>query len=168
MGKDCKTQLAACQAALNPSEEPLDATSAMYAILALGGCALILRMWPKGAPDSVALLLFFVFWYVGNAFYNQYNTLALSAVGGKYGGLTMTVSTMQLGVCTLYAMLLWLANFNPIKLCGLQLPEGMRLPKMTSSDVLATVPVGFCSAAAHSAGVFCLGADPLFGQIVKV
>ena len=114
MGKDCKTQLAACQAALNPSEEPLDATSAMYAILALGGCALILRMWPKGAPDSVALLLFFVFWYVGNAFYNQYNTLALSAVGGKYGGLTMTVSTMQLGVCTLYAMLLWLANFNPM------------------------------------------------------
>ena len=95
MGKDCKTQLAACQAALNPSEEPLDATSAMYAILALGGCALILRMWPKGAPDSVALLLFFVFWYVGNAFYNQYNTLALSAVGGKYGGLTMTVSTMR-------------------------------------------------------------------------
>jgi len=43
----------------------------------------------------------------------------------------------------------------------------MRLPKLTSSDVIATVPVGFCSAAAHSAGVFCLGADPLFGQIVK-
>ena len=54
-----------------------------------------------GMPDSVALLLFFLFWYVGNAFYNQYNTMALAATGGKYGGLTMTVSTMQLGVCTL-------------------------------------------------------------------
>ena len=120
-----------------------------------------------GVPDSVALLLFFVFWYVGNAFYNQYNTLALGAAGGKYGGLTMTVSTMQLGVCTLYAFVLWIVGINPIKLCGLQAPEKMKVPKITSADVKDTLPVGFCSAAAHSAGVFCLGADPLFGQIVK-
>jgi len=120
-----------------------------------------------GAPDSVALLLFFVFWYVGNAFYNQYNTMALTACGGKTGGLTMTVSTMQLGVCTVYALLLWLIRINPIKLCGLQTPDAMKIPKITFADLKATVPVGFCSAAAHSAGVFCLGADPLFGQIVK-
>ena len=31
-----------------------------------------------GVPDNVALLLFFLFWYVGNAFYNQYNTMALT------------------------------------------------------------------------------------------
>ena len=120
-----------------------------------------------GAPDSVALLLFFVFWYVGNACYNQYNTMALAATGGKTGGLTMTVSTMQLGVCTVYALLLWLVRINPIKLCGLQTPDAMKFPKITFADLKATVPVGFCSAAAHSAGVFCLGADPLFGQIVK-
>jgi len=120
-----------------------------------------------GAPDSVALLLFFLFWYVGNAFYNQYNTMALTAVGGKTGGLTMTVSTMQLGVCTLYALVLWVVSVNPIKLCGLQTPEKMKLPKITTDDLKATLPVGFCSAVAHSAGVFCLGADPLFGQIVK-
>lgn len=120
-----------------------------------------------GAPDSVALLLFFLFWYVGNAFYNQYNTMALTAVGGKHGGLTMTVSTMQLGVCSLYALVLWIVGLNPIKLCGLQLPEKMKIPQITMSDIKATLPVGFCSAAAHSAGVFCLGADPLFGQIVK-
>ena len=120
-----------------------------------------------GVPDNVALLLFFLFWYVGNAFYNQYNTMALSAVGGKTGGLTMTVSTMQLGVCTLYALVLWVVSVNPIKLCGLQTPERMKVPKITKSDIVATLPVGFCSAVAHSAGVFCLGADPLFGQIVK-
>ena len=108
-----------------------------------------------------------MFWYVGNAFYNQYNTQALGAVGGKYGGLTMTVSTMQLGVCTLYALVLWVVSVNPIKLCGLQTPERMKVPKITKSDIVATLPVGFCSAVAHSAGVFCLGADPLFGQIVK-
>jgi solute carrier family 35 protein E1 len=120
-----------------------------------------------GVPDNVALLLFFLFWYVGNAFYNQYNTMALTAVGGKTGGLTMTVSTMQLGVCTLYALVLWVVSVNPIKLCGLQTPERMKVPKITKSDLVATLPVGFCSAVAHSAGVFCLGADPLFGQIVK-
>jgi len=114
-----------------------------------------------------SLLLYFVFWYVGNAIYNLYNTMALKAVGGKYSGLTMTVSTLQLGVCTLYAGLLWLTNFNPITLLGLQPPEKMPLPQTTKQDIIDTVPVGFCAAAAHSAGVFCLGADPLFGQIVK-
>jgi len=147
--------------------EPIDLATTMMVSAVLVGLCLLARMWPKGAPDSVALLLFFVFWYLGNGIYNQYNTLAIKSVGGKYGGLTMTVSTMQLGVCTLYAFLLWLAKLNPIKLCGLQLPEAMDLPKTTTKDLAATIPVGFCSAAAHSAGVFCLGADPLFGQIVK-
>jgi solute carrier family 35 protein E1 len=119
------------------------------------------------APDSVALFLFFVFWYVGNAAYNQFNTQALEACGGKNGGLTMTVSTMQLGVCTIYALFLYLIGWNPIKIAGLQAPEPMTVPKVTNDDLKATVPLGFCSAAAHSAGVFCLGADPLFGQIVK-
>ena len=137
-----------------------------YTVAVLGTCV-FLRKCPHGASDSVALLLFFVFWYVGNAFYNQYNTLAIGATGGKHGGLTMTVSTMQLGVCTLYAMLLWLANKNPIKLCGLQLAESMPFPAVNGKDIVSTLPVAFCSAAAHSAGVFCLGADPLFGQIVK-
>jgi len=135
--------------------------------LAIIGMALLIRYMPKGAPDSVALLLFFVFWYVGNIYYNEYNKMALDAVGGKTSGLTMTVSTMQLGVCSIYAFLLWLVGFNPIKLCGLQLPEKMKVPALTGGDLVKTMPVGFCSAAAHSAGVFCLGADPLFGQIVK-
>ena len=48
------------------------------------------------AKFDVPLLLYFVFWYVGNMFYNKYNTMALKAVGGKYGGLTMTVATLSL------------------------------------------------------------------------
>jgi solute carrier family 35 protein E1 len=125
---------------------------------------------PAPAPAAkfdISLMLYFLFWYVGNAVYNMYNTMALKAVGGKHGGLTMTVSTLQLGVCSLYAALLWLSNFNPITLLGLQKPEKMPLPQTTAADIVDTLPVGFCAAAAHSAGVFCLGADPLFGQIVK-
>eukprot|EP00613_Pedinella_sp_CCMP2098_P005978 CAMPEP_0171611350 /NCGR_PEP_ID=MMETSP0990-20121206/10584_1 /TAXON_ID=483369 /ORGANISM="non described non described, Strain CCMP2098" /LENGTH=348 /DNA_ID=CAMNT_0012174917 /DNA_START=40 /DNA_END=1086 /DNA_ORIENTATION=+ len=120
-----------------------------------------------GAPDSVALLLFFVFWYAGNMKYNEYNTGALTAAGGKNAGYTMTISTLQLGVCAVYALLLWIIRLNPISLFGLQMPGAQPVPGITTSDLIKTIPVGFCSAAAHSSSVFALGGDPLFGQIVK-
>lgn len=121
----------------------------------------------KGLKDEYALMLYFAFWYIGNTKYNEYNKAALDAVGGKTAGMTMTVSTMQLGVCAVYAGLLWLIGSNPIKLCGLQWPEKQPMPATTANDVVKTLPVGFCAAAAHSSSVFALGGDPLFGQIVK-
>jgi solute carrier family 35 protein E1 len=120
-----------------------------------------------GAPDKVALLLFFFWWYAGNTKYNEYNKGALDAVGGKGAGMTMIVSTMQLGVCAVYALLLWIVGFNPVKLCGFQAPDAQKVPASTAGDIVKTMPVGFCAAAAHSASVFALGGDPLFGQIVK-
>jgi len=120
-----------------------------------------------GAPDSVALLLFFVFWYAGNMKYNEYNTASLNAVGGKTAGLTMTVATLQLGVCAVYAIIMWIVKINPAKLFGLQMPSKQSVPKSTGADIAKTLPVGFCSAAAHACTVFALGGDPLFGQIVK-
>lgn len=121
----------------------------------------------KGAPDSVALILFFVFWYAGNMKYNEYNTASLAAVGGKFAGMTMIVATLQLGVCGIYALAMWILNLNPVRLFGLQLPTKQNVPKLSSADVVKTVPLGFCSAAAHACTVFALGGDPLFGQIVK-
>ena len=105
--------------------------------------------------------------YAGNTKYNEYNKGARDAVGGKTAGMTMTVSTMQLGVCALYALILWVIGLNPVKLCGFQAPDKQALPKSTKDDIIKTVPVGFCAAAAHSSSVFALGGDPLFGQIVK-
>merc|ERR1711968_42280 len=58
-------------------------------------------------------------------------------------------------------------GLNPVKLCGFQAPDKQALPKSTKDDIIKTVPVGFCAAAAHSSSVFALGGDPLFGQIVK-
>ncbi|KAL3806385.1 hypothetical protein ACHAXA_003382 [Cyclostephanos tholiformis] len=120
-----------------------------------------------GAPDSVALLLFFVFWYAGNMKYNEYNTSALNAVGGKNSGLTMTVATMQLGVCLVYAVITWAVRLNPAKLFGLQMPERQDVPRVTGGDLIKSIPLAFCAAGAHAATVFALGGDPLFGQIVK-
>ena len=60
--------------------------------------------------------------------YNEYNTGALNAVGGKTAGMTMTVSTFQLIVCAAYAFVVWIVGYNPIKLCGLQWVEEMRFP----------------------------------------
>eukprot|EP00594_Rhizosolenia_setigera_P002001 CAMPEP_0178944990 /NCGR_PEP_ID=MMETSP0789-20121207/3477_1 /TAXON_ID=3005 /ORGANISM="Rhizosolenia setigera, Strain CCMP 1694" /LENGTH=340 /DNA_ID=CAMNT_0020624813 /DNA_START=115 /DNA_END=1137 /DNA_ORIENTATION=- len=121
----------------------------------------------KGAPDSVALLLFFVFWYAGNMKYNEYNTGSLNAVGGKFAGMTMSVATMQLGVCAVYAFLVWILKTNPANLFGLQMPKRQDIPSLTFSDIMKTIPVGLCSAGAHACTVFALGGDPLFGQIVK-
>jgi solute carrier family 35 protein E1 len=121
----------------------------------------------KGAPDSVALLLFFVFWYAGNMKYNEYNTAALNAVGGKTSGLTMTVATMQLGVCAVYAMIMWTIKLNPAKLLGLQAPDKQSMPNVTKADLIKSLKLAFCAAGAHAATVFALGGDPLFGQIVK-
>lgn len=118
-----------------------------------------------GAPDSVALLLFFVFWYAGNMKYNEYNSGALNAVGGKTSGLTMTVATMQLGVCAVYAFIMWAVKLNPAKLFGLQMPEKQDVPKVTKDDLIKSIPLAFCAAGAHAATVFALGGDPLFGQI---
>jgi len=120
-----------------------------------------------GAPDSVALLLFFVFWYAGNMKYNEYNTATLNAVGGKTGGLTMTVATMQLGVCAVYAFIMWAVKLNPAKLFGLQPPAKQNVPQTTQADLIKSIPLAFCAAGAHAATVFALGGDPLFGQIVK-
>jgi len=118
-----------------------------------------------GAPDSVALLLFFVFWYAGNMKYNEYNTAALTAVGGKTSGLTMTVATMQLGVCAVYAFITWAVKLNPAKIFGLQMPERQNVPQVTKADLIKSIPLAFCAAGAHAATVFALGGDPLFGQI---
>lgn len=123
--------------------------------------------YTKWENETVSLLLFFLFWYVGNAKYNEYNKAALDSVGGKSAGMTMTVSTMQLGVCAAYAIIIWIFTLNPIRICGLQAPEKQKLPKSKMGDIIKTLPVGFCSAGAHSSSVFALGADPLFGQIVK-
>jgi len=121
----------------------------------------------KGAPDSVALLLFFVFWYAGNLKYNEYNTGSLNEVGGKMAGMTMIVATMQLGVCALYALVTWIVKINPVNIFGLQVPSKQNVPKLSTSDLIKTLPVALCSAGAHACTVFALGGDPLFGQIVK-
>ena len=99
--------------------------------------------------------------------YNEYNTGSLNAVGGKTSGLTMTVATMQLGVCAVYAIVMWIVRINPAKLFGFQMPAKQSTPKSTPSDLTKTLPVGLCSAGAHACTVFALGGDPLFGQIVK-
>ena len=121
----------------------------------------------RGAPDSVALLLFFVFWYAGNMKYNEHNSAALGGVGGKTGGLTLTVATAQLGVCALYALLMWATTINPARLFGLQAPAKQSVPAVTGEDLLKSLPLAVCAAGAHAATVFALGGDPIFGQIVK-
>merc|ERR1711988_1336361 len=105
-------------------------------------------------PDY-ALLAYFFFWFLGNYYYNVTNKKALKESGGS-DGYPMTVSALQLAPGCLYALFMWVA------------PQGRNLPTVTMSDLVAIMPVAFCSMAAHSASVFALSAGSVsFGQIVK-
>mmetsp|Transcript_31038 Transcript_31038/g.70994 ORF Transcript_31038/g.70994 Transcript_31038/m.70994 type:complete len:404 (-) Transcript_31038:29-1240(-) len=110
----------------------------------------------SGGPSvDVPLLMYFLFWYLGNYYYNITNKQALNAAGGA-AGYPMTIATLQLGVGCIYALFLWLA------------PDARKTPSITSEDWVKTLPVGFTSAGAHAASVFALSAGAVsFGQIVK-
>ena len=90
-------------------------------------------------------MLYFAFWYLGNYYYNVTNKLALRAAGGS-AGFPMTISSLQLGVGSLYALFLWLA------------PDARQKPSITFDDVKKMLPVSFCAMGAHSASVFALSA----------
>jgi len=104
---------------------------------------------------DIPLLLYFVFWYVGNYYYNITNKLALKAAGGS-AGFPMTISSLQLAVGCLYGIFLWVA------------PDARAAPSVTVDDIIKMLPVAFCFMGAHSASVFALSAGAVsFGQIVK-
>lgn len=71
---------------------------------------------------DVPLLAYFGLWYLGNYYYNITNKLALKAVGGA-SGFPLTISTLQLGIGSLYGLFLWLA------------PDAREKPKITLDDV---------------------------------
>ena len=101
------------------------------------------------------LLAYFFFWYLGNFYYNISNKTALKAAGGALG-YPMTISTLQLGVGSLYALFLWAA------------PDARPFPKITAKDVVRLLPLAFFAAGAHAGSVFALSAGAVsFGQIVK-
>lgn len=104
---------------------------------------------------DIPLMLYFLFWYVGNYYYNVSNKLALKAAGGS-AGFPMTISTLQLFVGCIYALFLWVA------------PDARAKPSVTLDDIVKMLPVAFCYMGAHSASVFALSAGAVsFGQIVK-
>jgi len=104
---------------------------------------------------DIPLMMYFLFWYVGNYYYNITNKLALKAAGGS-AGFPMTISALQLAVGACYGTFLWLA------------PDARKKPSVTVDDVFKMLPVAFCFMGAHSASVFALSAGSVsFGQIVK-
>mmetsp|Transcript_15727 Transcript_15727/g.28615 ORF Transcript_15727/g.28615 Transcript_15727/m.28615 type:complete len:400 (-) Transcript_15727:157-1356(-) len=124
---------------------------------AAGGDAAKVRGGAAAALSGIdiPLMLYFLFWYVGNYYYNITNKMALTAAGGS-AGFPMTISSLQLGVGCIYGIFLWLA------------PDAREKPTITFDDIIKMLPVAFCFMGAHSASVFALSAGAVsFGQIVK-
>lgn len=112
--------------------------------------------------DNVKLLTLFGLWYLGNYYYNIYNKVALNEGGGKTGPHAYTISCIQLGVGTAYAVIVWLLTFNPITMAR------QKLPQLTVKDIVTVSGVAFFSAFAHLGSVLTMNAGSVaFGQIVK-
>jgi len=104
---------------------------------------------------DIPLMLYFLFWYVGNYYYNITNKLALKAAGGS-AGFPMMISGLQLAVGCLYGLFLWVA------------PDARSAPSITLDDIVKMLPVAFCFMGAHCASVFAMSAGAVsFAQIVK-
>jgi len=130
-------------------------SGADFSLKSSGGDALETRGGGKLSNVDVPLMLYFLFWYVGNYYYNITNKLALRAAGGS-SGFPMAISSLQLGVGCIYALFMWVA------------PDARSRPKVTMDDIIKMLPVAFCFMGAHSASVFALSAGAVsFGQIVK-
>jgi solute carrier family 35 protein E1 len=103
---------------------------------------------------DVPLLLNFLFWYLGNYYYNIQNKTASNASGGSK--FAMTIATFQLAVGVMYSSFLWI------------IPDARSYPKITLHDIMVMIPSGICSALAHAFSVFSLASGGVaFGQIVK-
>ena len=50
-------------------------------------------------------------------------------------------------MCVIWAMMIWLVGFNPVRLVGFQLPERQAFPKISVRDFIKAIPV---SATPHS------------------
>jgi solute carrier family 35 protein E1 len=99
--------------------------------------------------------MYFLFWYIGNYYYNITNKLALKAAGGKTG-FPMTISSLQMGVGCIYGLFMWVA------------PDGRDKPSINFDDIIKMLPVAFCAMGSHCASVFALSAGAVsFAQIVK-
>lgn len=101
------------------------------------------------------LIILFALWYIGNIGYNEWNKQTAEASDKDSTRFAMTISTAQLAVGTVYALLLWGTRTR-------------KTPAITAGDIIKTIPAGVCSAGAHAASVFSLAAGGVaFGQIVK-
>ena len=100
--------------------------------------------------------------------YTLWGQLAAREAGSDGPSLVVTIAVSQIGVCALYAIVLWTIGYNPISLFGLRAPTRQPIPQLTSADLRSMLPLASCYAAAHASGhaALTLGSHA-FGQIVK-
>lgn len=103
---------------------------------------------------DLQLILYLIFWYIGNYYYNIYNKSANNDSGNSE--YSIIIATTQLGIGVLYSFVLWIV------------PDGRPIPKIYIRDLLIMSPAGLCSAIAHGSSVLSLASGGVvFGQIIK-
>lgn len=89
-------------------------------------------------------------WYAGNTLYNIYNKKASKMLHAHW-----FIAAAQLVVGIVWSLVMW--------------GTGMRkTPNLTSSDIVACIPIGLCMCIAHGGSVLAMGVGAVsFAQIVK-
>lgn len=103
------------------------------------------------APASTVMLATLVgLWYAGNTFYNIYNKKALNMIEAHW-----FVASAQLVVGIFISLTMWLSGVR-------------KMPNLTSSDVMACMPIGLFASLAHCGTVLASAVGAVsFAQIVK-
>jgi len=100
------------------------------------------------------LIFYFLFWFLGNYYYNIQNKNAANAANPH--NVSLIIGTTQLAIGSIYAIFLWIA------------PNVRKFPEITTNDILRLIPLGFCFSISHISAVFSLTVGGIvFGQIVK-
>lgn len=105
-----------------------------------------------------SLASYFIFWYLGNYYYNIFNKETLNTIETQdpNANIVITIATLQLGIGVLYSIFLW------------TVPDSRVFPKITLNDVYVMLPSGTFSALAHILSVVSLSLGGVaFVQIVK-
>jgi solute carrier family 35 protein E1 len=113
-------------------------------------CLLTCTLVKKTVVPCTTQATLVVLWYAGNTFYNVYNKTALNMIEAHW-----FVASAQLAVGVVLSAIMWLSGFR-------------KMPNLTSSDVMACLPIGLFASLAHCGTVLASAVGAVsFAQIVK-
>ena len=112
-----------------------------------------------------SLTLHFAWWYFFAASHVVFTVSALRTADGHAG---VSTAVAQLGIGSLYALLIWLFGYNLLPILGFGTPTVQKRPTVGRADAIAMLRVAILSAGAHICTLIALeNGSVFFVMVVK-